>query len=62
MRIRMTQHLSGSENLEPGMVYDRPEPEAKRLIDAGFAVAIEPETAVKTPIHETAISRPKRRK
>ena len=70
MRVRMIQHLSGtSEALLPGVVYDRPEAEANRLINAGFAArVVDPnapaiETAVAPPpLHETAVSRPKRRK
>ncbi|WP_216654720.1 hypothetical protein [Pseudogemmobacter hezensis] len=57
MKIKMLTGLSGSEyNLTPGDERDFPNEEAKRLIDAGFAVAAsgeKRETAVKKPAAET---------
>ena len=67
MRVRMIQHLVGSGNeLVPGREYDLDTAEANRLVSAGFAArVVDPaiETAVAPPpSHETAVSRPKRRK
>ena len=70
MRVRMIQHLVGSGNeLVPGREYDLDTAEANRLVSAGFAArVVDPnapaiETAVAPPpLHETAVSRPKRRK
>ena len=67
MRVRMIQHLVGSGNeLVPGREYDLDTAEANRLVSAGFAARVAPpaiETAVAPPpLHETAVSRPKRRK
>ncbi|WP_312529465.1 hypothetical protein [Paracoccus sp. (in: a-proteobacteria)] len=50
MKLKMLTGLSGPDyNLAPGDEREFPQPEAIRLIEAGFAVAVdaEPETATK---------------
>lgn len=66
MRVRMTQHLSGtSHQLLPGQEYDLPESEARSLVSAGFADAVAGprpiETATNPPIEKTTADGRRRR-
>lgn len=55
MKVKMLTGLSGPEyNLAPGDERDFPDAEGRRLIAAGFAVAVDTpiETATKKPVPE----------